>query len=87
MQNACMPVNITIRNVPDNVREALASRAALEGQSMQEFLRAELIRMTSKPSNAEWVARVQEQKRRYEKTRRPITTEQIVALIREDRDR
>jgi plasmid stability protein len=34
---------ITIRNVPESVRNKLAARAARRGQSLQEFLRAELI--------------------------------------------
>jgi plasmid stability protein len=31
-----MPINITIRNIPPEVRDELAARAALEGKSMQE---------------------------------------------------
>ena len=34
-----MGVQITIRDVPKAVRDELASRAAREGKSMQEFLR------------------------------------------------
>jgi plasmid stability protein len=37
-----MPVTITIRNVPDDVRNRLAARAARSGRSLQEFLLAEL---------------------------------------------
>ena len=37
---ACMAVQITIRDVPDKVRDELAARAARQGKSMQEFLRA-----------------------------------------------
>ena len=44
MQNACMP-SITIRNVPDETHEELAARAAASGKSLQEYLRAELIRV------------------------------------------
>ncbi len=46
-----MPVQINIRNVPEEVRNELASRAARRGQSMQEFLRGELERIASRPSN------------------------------------
>jgi plasmid stability protein len=35
-------IQINIRNVPERVRDELAARAALQGKSMQEFLRAEL---------------------------------------------
>jgi plasmid stability protein len=34
---------ITIRDVPESVRNTLAARAASRGQSLQEYLRAELI--------------------------------------------
>ena len=37
-----MPVTITIRNVPDDVRNRLAARAAGSGRSLQEYLLAEL---------------------------------------------
>jgi plasmid stability protein len=50
MQTACMSVQITIRNVPEPVRDELAARAALEGRSMQEFLRGELERLAARPS-------------------------------------
>ena len=49
-QNACIPVQITIRNVPEEVRDELASRAALKRQSMQEYLLGELERLAGLPS-------------------------------------
>lgn len=58
-----MTVQITIRDVPDNVRDELASRAALEGKSMQEFLRAELERLASRPSIDAWLKQVKARKR------------------------
>ena len=58
-----MPVQITIRNVPDEVRDELAARAALRGKSMQEYLRAELGRLTSRPSIENWLSEVQRRKR------------------------
>lgn len=45
-----MAVRITIRNVPDEVRDELAARATLRRQSMQEFLRGELERIASRPA-------------------------------------
>jgi antitoxin FitA len=33
-----MPVAITIRNVPEEVRDELAARAARSGRSLQEYL-------------------------------------------------
>jgi antitoxin FitA len=42
--------SITVRNVPDDVRDELAARAARAGRSLQEHLRAELIELARKPS-------------------------------------
>jgi hypothetical protein len=42
--------SITVRNVPDEVRDELAARAARAGRSLQEHLRAELIELARKPS-------------------------------------
>ena len=77
-------VSITVRNVPDEVRDELAARAARSGRSLQEYLRGELIRMTSKPGNAEVMRRVAERQARYGPT--GITSDEIVATIREARD-
>ena len=57
-----MPVQITIRGVPEEVRDELASRAALQRQSMQEFLRGELERIASKPSINAWLQGVRQRK-------------------------
>ena len=57
-----MPVQITIRRVPEKVRDELASRAAMRRQSMQEFLRHELERIASRPSLDDWLQRVRERK-------------------------
>ena len=50
-----MSVQITIRGVPEEVRDELALRAALQRQSMQEFLRSELERIASRPSVGTWI--------------------------------
>ena len=57
-----MPVQITIRGVPEEVRDELAIRAALKRQSMQEFLRSELERIASRPSVEAWLRGVRERK-------------------------
>ena len=62
MQNASMSVQITIRNVPEEVRDELASRAASQHQSMQEYLRGELERIASRPSPETWLQAVRERK-------------------------
>ncbi|MDN5747317.1 MAG: hypothetical protein L0H64_02110 [Pseudonocardia sp.] len=47
---------ITIRNVPDRVRDELAARAARSGRSLQEYLLGELVRAAEKPSMDDWLA-------------------------------
>lgn len=44
-----MPVTITVRNVPSNVRDELAARAAQAGQPLQEYLRCLLIEAATQP--------------------------------------
>jgi plasmid stability protein len=58
-----MTVQINIRDVPERVRDELAARAALQGKSMQEFLRAELERMAARPSVDSWLEQVRKRKR------------------------
>jgi hypothetical protein len=62
-QYASMPVQINIRDVPEKVRDELAARAALQGKSMQEFLRAELERLAARPSIHAWLTQVRKRKR------------------------
>ena len=57
-----MSVRITIRGVPDDVRNELAARAAARGQSMQEFLLGELERMASRPTIDAWLQGVRDRK-------------------------
>jgi plasmid stability protein len=58
-----MPVRITIRDVPEKVRDELAGRAALQGKSMQEYLRGELERLAARPTPEAWLAQVRRRKR------------------------
>jgi len=57
-----MSVQITIRDVPDAVRNELAARAALQGKSMQEYLRAELERLAARPPVEKVLKRIRERK-------------------------
>jgi plasmid stability protein len=56
--------SITIRNVPDDIRDELAARASRSGRSLQEYLRAQLIALADKPDAQSLMARVRERKRR-----------------------
>jgi hypothetical protein len=58
-----MAIQITVRNVPEKVRDELAARAALQGKSMQEYLRAELERLAARPSVDAWLEQVRKRKR------------------------
>lgn len=57
-----MGIQITIRDVPAVVRDELAARAALQGKSMQEYLRAELERLASRPPVEKVLERIRERK-------------------------
>ncbi len=57
-----MGVQITIRDVPEEVRDELAARAALQRKSMQEYLRGELERIASRPTLEGWIKTVRERK-------------------------
>lgn len=61
-QTAGMAKSITIRDVPDQTSDELASRAALTGRSLQEYLRARLIELANAPDAEAWVARVRARK-------------------------
>jgi hypothetical protein len=75
-------VQISIRDVPERVRDELAARAALQGKSMQEFLRAELERLTARPSIDAWLQQVRKRKRAMQ-TR--VTSKQILKNRNADR--
>lgn len=55
--------SITVRDVPTEVRDELAARAARAGRSLQEHLRAELIELARKPSVEEVLARARSRTR------------------------
>lgn len=74
--------SITIRNVPDDVRDELAARAARSGRSLQEHLRTELIELARRPTIDEWLTQV---RRRKAATGTQLSREQI--LSHRDADR
>lgn len=73
---------ITIRDVPDDVRNELAARAARSGRSLQEYLWAELTDMASRPSVNDAVA-ASRQRARLSGTR--LTPTDILAARDADR--
>ena len=52
-----MGVAITVRDVPDAVRDELAARAARAGKSMQEYLRMMLVEQATQPTLDDVIAR------------------------------
>jgi plasmid stability protein len=46
-----MSVAIAVRDVPDEVRDELASRAARAGKSLQEYLRGMLIQSVARDAD------------------------------------
>jgi antitoxin FitA len=82
LQNAFMVKSITIRNIPDQSRDELAARAARQGQSLQEFLRSELIALAERPDNRSLMASVRARKHQ---TRSTLSAERILELRDLDR--
>ena len=77
-----MAIQINIRDVPEEVRDELAARAALQGKSMQEFLRAELERLAARPSIDAWLQQVRKRKRA---TQTRLSSKQILENRNADR--
>lgn len=51
-----------MRHVPEPVHRELASRAAREGKSLQEFILGQLVRLTERPTMSELVDRIRGRK-------------------------
>ncbi|MCO7222252.1 hypothetical protein [Klenkia sp. PcliD-1-E] len=77
-----MPVNMSIRNVPDEVRDVLAARAAAAGQSLQEYVLGQLAALASKPTDDELWERI---RARVQRSGVTISAEEILAHRDADR--
>ena len=53
---------ITIRDVPDDVRDTLKARAAAAGQSLQEYLRTHVVELARRPTVEELMRRIDARK-------------------------
>jgi plasmid stability protein len=73
---------ITVRNVPDDVRDELAARAARSGRSLQEYLLRQLIEMAAQPSLDEVTARA---RARVVGTRTRVSAADIIGARDADR--
>lgn len=77
-----MGIAITVRNVPEHVRDELAARAARSGRSLQEYLLMELQELAMRPTMADMIAR---SRARVKATGSKVTTEDILAALDETR--
>ncbi len=77
-----MSVAITVRDVPDNVRDELASRAARAGKSLQEYVRGLLLDTVARPSAEDAIARA---RARVTTTGSRVDAESILAARDADR--
>ena len=73
-----MSVTIQIRDIDEQVRDRLKARAALQGDSLNTYLKRLVTRDAEKPSQAEVFARAM--------GRRERSTVSSVEIIRHDRD-
>lgn len=69
-------VALTIRNVPDEVRDELAARAARSGRSLQEYLAAALTELASRPAVEDVLVRARD---RVRTTGSRVAVEDILA--------
>lgn len=61
-----MPVSITIRNVPTDVRDELAARAARSGRSLQEYLALELAELAGHPDPDDALRQIRQHARSFD---------------------
>ena len=72
---------IQVRNVPEDVHRALARRARDNGQSLQQYLSAELAQLATRPTSREVFERIEARG-----NSRRFSIEQAVQSVRADRD-
>jgi antitoxin FitA len=77
-----MPVAITVRDVPDEVRHELAARAARAGKSLQEYVRGLLVDAAARPPVDDVIARA---RARVAATGTRVDAESILAARDADR--
>jgi plasmid stability protein len=58
-----MPKMVQVRNVPDALHRKLKARAAVAGQSLSDYLLAELERIAARPTREEMLTRIHSRRR------------------------
>ena len=72
--------NLQVRNVPEDIHEALKAKAAMNGSTLSDFLRTELAIIAQRPTTRELRERLRQ--------REPVQLKPTAAeVIREWRDR
>ena len=77
-----MPVSLTISGVPDETRDALATRAASAGQSLEDYVHARLVELAVGPGHEDLWDRVQQ---RVGAMRTSLASAEILDLLSRDR--
>jgi antitoxin FitA len=70
---------IQVRNVPDALHRRLKARAAVAGQSLSEYLLAELRRVAERPTREEMLTKLHARSR-------VTLTRSVATIIREERE-
>jgi plasmid stability protein len=70
--------NVQIRGVPEDVHRRLKVQAATAGQSLNEYLLAQVTELSQRPALPELIARIRESE--------PYTGPSAAELIRTERD-
>ena len=70
---------VQVRNIPDALHRKLKARAAHSGQTLSDYLLAELERLATRPTREEMLARIHSRKRVTLKTSAAV-------VIREERE-
>lgn len=70
---------VQIRNVPEALHRKLKVRAAASGQTLSDYLLAEMERLAARPTREEMLARIHSRRRVVLKTRAAL-------VIRDERD-
>lgn len=80
MYNACMP-NVQIREVPDEVHHELVRRAELAGQSLQQYLSAQLASIAATPMLDDVLERIEN------RSKGQLSKADAVSILEEERAR
>jgi len=80
MYYACMP-NVQVRDVPEEVHEALVRQAELAGQSLQQYLAAKLALIATTPTIDEVLDRIQH------RSKGRLSGEDAIAALESERAR